>query len=174
LVVGSVIWGTVANVFGIPITLLVSSLALGATVIAKKRYSSTLLDELDFTPASDHWSLPPKSLVDPSQNENQALITIEYNKIDPKLSDEFEQSIHELERLLKSEGMAYWELFQDPADVGHYIEIRITDTWTDHIRQHEYVTRNVQVMENRIRELIKDCPQPIISHYIGKSPQSNL
>ena len=174
LVVGSVIWGTVANVFGIPITLLVASLALGTTVIAKKRYSSTLLDELDFTPASDHWSLPPQSLVEPSQNEKQALITIEYNKIDPKLSDEFEQSLHELGRLLKSEGMAYWELFQDPADIGHYIEIRIADTWTDHIRQHEYVTRNVQVMENRIRELIKDCPKPLISHYIGKSPQSDL
>jgi hypothetical protein len=170
LVVGSVIWGTVANVFGIPTTLSVASLALGMTIIAQKRYSSTLLDELDFTPASDHWSLPPQSLVDPSQNENRALITVEYNKIDPKLSDEFEQSMHELGRLLKSEGMAYWELFQDPADVGHYIEIRIADTWTDHIRQHEYVTRNVQVMENKIRELIKDCPEPIISHYVGKSP----
>jgi MFS family permease len=174
LVIGSVIWGTVANIFGIPITLSVASLALAATIIARKRYSSTLLDDLDFTPVSDHWSLPPQSLIDPSQNENQALITIEYNKIDPNLSDEFEQSVHELGRILKSEGMAYWELFQDPADIGHYIEIRIADTWTDHIRQHEYVTKNVQVMENRIRELIKDCPQPIISHYIGKSPQSYL
>jgi MFS family permease len=170
LVVGSVIWGTVANIFGIPITLVVASLALAATIIAKKRYSSTLLDDLDFTPASDHWSLPPQASVDPSQNENQALITIEYNKIDPKLSDEFEQRVRELGRILRSEGMAYWELFQDPADIGHYIEIRIADTWTDHIRQHEYVTKNVQAMEDRIRALIKDCPQPIISHYIGKSP----
>src|SRR6476620_2429876 len=169
-VVGSVLWGTVANLFGISITLLVASLALGATIIAKKRYRSTLLDDLDFTPASDHWSLPPQSSVDPLQNENQALITIEYNNIDPKLSDEFEQSVRELGRKLRSEGMAYWELFQDPTDIGHYIEIRIADTWTDHIRQHEYVTKNVQVMENRIRELIKDCPQPIITHYIGKSP----
>jgi hypothetical protein len=171
-VIGSIIWGTVANVFGIPITLLIASLALGASIIAKKRYSSSLLDDLDFTPASDHWSLPPQSLTDPSQNENQALITIEYNKIEPNLSEEFERSVHELGRVLKSEGMAYWELFQDPADISHYIEIRIADTWTDHLRQHEYVTKNVQVMENRIRELIKDCPQPIISHYIGKSPQS--
>jgi MFS family permease len=170
LVVGSVIWGTVANIFGIPITLVVASLALAATIIAKKRYNSTLLDDLDFTPASDHWSLPPQASVDPSQNENQALITIEYNKIDPKLSDEFEQRVRELGRILRSEGMAYWELFQDPADIGHYIEIRIADTWTDHIRQHEYVTKNVQAMEDRIRALIKDCPQPIISHYIGKSP----
>ena len=57
-----------------------------------------------------------------------------------------------------------------PSDMGHYIEIRIADTWTDHIRQHEYVTKNVQAMEDRIRALIKDCPLPIISHYRGKSP----
>ena len=170
LAIGSVVWGTVANVFGIQITLSVASLALAATIIAKRRYSSTLLDDLDFTPVSDHWSLPPQSSIDPSQYENQALITIEYNKIDPNLSDEFEHNIHELGRLLKSEGMAYWELFQDPADTGHYIEIRIADTWTDHVRQHENVTKNVQVMEDRIRSLIKDSPPPIISHYIGKSP----
>ena len=114
LVVGSLLWGTIANIFGISLTLLVSSLSLGATIIARKRYSSNLLDDLDFTPASDHWFLPPQSSVIPSQNENQALITIEYNKIDSKLSFEFEQRVRELGRILKSEGMAYWELFQDP------------------------------------------------------------
>ena len=168
LAVGSVIWGTIANTFGIPITLSVASLTLGATIIARRRYTITLLDDLDFTPVSDHWSLPPELSVDLPQNDSQALITIDY-KIDPKLSDEFEQSVLELGRILKSEGMAYWELFQDPADIGHYIEIRIADTWTDHMRQHERVTKNIQVMEDRIRVLIKDGPQPIISHYIGKS-----
>jgi MFS family permease len=170
LVAGSLIWGTVANTIGIPITLSIASIALGATIIARTRFSSRLLDDLDFTPASDHWSLPPQSSIDPSQVENHALITIEYNKIDPKISDEFQRNVHELGRLLKSEGMAYWELFQDPADSGHYIEIRIADTWTDHLRQHEYVTKNVKDMENTIRELIKDSPDPIISHYVGKSP----
>ena len=169
LVVGSLVWGTLANISGIPFALSVASLALAATLIARKRYSSTLLDDLDFTPVSDHWSLPPQSSIDPSQVDNHALIIIEYNKIDAKLSDEFQRNVHELGRMLKSEGMAYWELFQDPADKGHYIEIRIADTWTDHMRQHEYVTKNVQDMENRIRELIKDSPQPIISHFIGKT-----
>ena len=169
LVVGSLIWGTLAGTLGITLTLSIASLALGATIIARKGYSSSIFDDLDFTPASDHWSLPPQSSIDPSQVDNQALITIEYNKIDPKLSGEFLRRVYELGRMLKSEGMAYWELFQDPADTGHYIEIRIADTWTDHMRQHEYVTKNVKDMENKIRELIKDCPEPIISHYIGKS-----
>ena len=133
-----------------------------------ERYSTTLVDDLDFTPAgSDYWSLPPQLSVDRANSEGQALITIDY-RIDPKLSDEFEQSIRELGRTLKSEGMAYWELFQDPVDIGHYLEIRIADTWTDHMRQHERVTKNVQVMEDRIRELLKDGPQPIVLHYIAK------
>jgi MFS family permease len=169
LAVGSVIWGTIANTIGIPITLSVASIALAATIIARKRYSTTLVDDLDFTPAgSDHWSLPPQLSVDPPNSEGQALITIDY-RIDPKLSDEFEQSIRELGRTLKSEGMAYWELFQDPADIGHYLEIRIAESWTDHMRQHERVTKNVQIMEDGIRALLKDGPQPIVSHYIAKA-----
>jgi hypothetical protein len=68
--------------------------------------------------------------------------------------------------------MRYWELFQDPTDKGHYLEIRIADTWTDHMRQHERVTKNVKLMEDRVRALLKDCPQPIVSHYIAKPSTS--
>ena len=168
LAVGSVIWGSMANTLGIQITLSVASLALGVTILAKKRYNTTLLDDLDFTPSGDHWSLPPELSIDPSQSDDQVLITIDY-KIDPKLSNEFEKSVRELGRILKSEGMANWELFQDTTDIGHYVEIRIADTWTDHMRQHERVTKNVQIMEDKIRSLLKDGPKPIVSHYIGKS-----
>src|ERR671912_628532 len=168
LAVGSVIWGSMANTLGIPITLSVASLALGVTILAKKRYNTTLLDELDFTPSGDHWSLPSDLSIDLPQNDNQVLITIDY-KIDPKLSNEFEKSVRDLGRILKSEGMAYWELFQDTLDIGHYREIRIADTWTEHMRQHERVTKNVQIMEDKIRLLLKDGPKPMVSHYIGKS-----
>jgi len=168
LAVGSVIWGSMANMLGISITLSVASLALGATILAKKRYNITLLDELDFTPSGDHWSLPSDLSIDLVQDENQVLITIDYN-IDPKLSNEFEKNVRELGQILKSEGMAYWEIYQDTTDIGHYIEIRIADTWTDHMRQHERVTKNVQIMEDKIRLLLKDGPKPIVSHYIGKS-----
>ena len=61
--------------------------------------------------------------------------------------------MRKLGRALKSEGIAYWELFQDLADIGHYIEIRIVDTWIDQMRQHERVTKNVEFMENGIRTL---------------------
>ncbi len=69
--------------------------------------------------------------------------------------------------------MTYWKLFQDPADNSHYLEIRIADTWSDHMRQHQRVTKNVKLMEDRIRELLRDCPQPIVSHYVAKTSTSS-
>jgi MFS family permease len=170
LAIGSVLWGITANMIGIPVTLSIASLALASTIlIVRKYYSTTMMSALDFTPAStDHWSLPTHLSVEPTRSDAQTLVTIEY-RFDPKLCDEFEHDMRELGRALKSEGMAYWELFQDPADIGHYIEIRIADTWIDHMRQHERVTKNVELMEDGIRTLLKDAPQPVISHYIAKS-----
>ena len=79
------------------------------------------------------------------------------------------QTMQELGHILKSEGLAYWGLFQYPADLSHYIEIRIAETWTEHMRQHERVTKNVQIVEDKIRALVKDGTLPKVSHYIAKN-----
>ena len=169
LAVGSVIWGTIAFVVGIPIALSISSVALAATIIVRKRYRATFVNDLNFTPAGvDYWSLPPQLSTSPLKSDGQALITVEY-RIDPKSTDEFERTMRQLGVILKSEGFAYWELFQDPADNSRYIEIRIAETWTEHMRQHERVTKNVQIMEDKVRALVKDGTRPIVSHYIGKT-----
>jgi MFS family permease len=170
LAIGSVLWGITASMIGIPVTLSIASLVLVSTIfIVRRYYSTSIVSELDFTPAStDHWSLPTQLSIQPTQSNAQTLITIEY-RFDPKLCNEFEHNMRELGRALKSEGMAYWGLFQDPTNIGHYIEIRIADTWIDHMRQHERVTKNVEFMENGIRTLLKDSFQPVISHYIAKN-----
>src|SRR5919112_1600445 len=169
LAVGSVIWGTIAFVLGIPVALSISSVALAATIIVRKRYRATFVNDLNFTPAGvDYWSLPPQLSAAPPKSDGQALITVEYI-VDPKSTDEFELTMRQLGVILKSEGFAYWELFQDPADNSRYIEIRIAETWTEHMRQHERVTKNVQIMEDKVRALVKDGTQPIVSHYIGKT-----
>jgi hypothetical protein len=169
LAVGSVIWGTIAYILGIPIALSISSVALAATIIVRRRYRTDFVNDLNFEPAGgDYWSLPPQLSAGPLKSDGQALITIEY-RVDPKTTDEFERSVRELGVILKSEVVAYWELFQDPADNSRYIEIRIAETWTEHMRQHERVTKNVQIMEDKVRKLVKDGTQPIVSHYIGKT-----
>ena len=55
--------------------------------------------------------------------------------------------------------MGYWELFQDTTDIGHYVEIRIADTWTDHMRHHERVTKNVQILEDKIKFTSQRWPE---------------
>ena len=76
--------------------------------------------------------------------------------------------MNELGDSLRSEGIIYWNYFQDPVETNHYIEIRIAETWTEHMRHHERVTKNIQNKEDKIRKLVKGDTQPLIFHYIGK------
>ncbi len=100
------------------------------------------------------------------ESDSQALITIDY-KIDPNLYNEFEQRELELGRTLKSEGMGYWELFQDTTDIGHHVEIKIADTWTDHMRHHNALQRMFRFWKIKSNLLLKNGPKPTVSHYIG-------
>ncbi|HYA84021.1 MAG TPA: MFS transporter, partial [Candidatus Bathyarchaeia archaeon] len=96
----------------------------------KEKISAPGLSPFRYSLYRAFWmSLPPQLSIKTTNTEGQALITIDY-KIDPKLSEEFEEMVLELGNILKSEGMVYWKLFQDPADINHYLEIRIADTWT--------------------------------------------
>ncbi len=65
------------------------------------------------------------------------------------------QAMQELGYILKSEGLVYWDLLQYSADLSHYIEIRIAETWTEHMRKHERVTKNVQIVEDKSEHLSK-------------------
>ena len=65
--------------------------------------------------------------------------------------------------------MGYWELFQDTTDIGHYVEIKIADTWTDHMRHHNALPRIFRFWKIKSNLLLKDSPKPIVSHYMGKS-----
>jgi len=59
-----------------------------------------------------------------------------------------------------------WGLFNDPATPNRYVETFLVESWVEHMRQHERVTRSDLEMENLVRAFhIGDAP-PKISHLI--------
>ena len=90
---GSVLWGTVADVFGAPNALLLASIALIAGLTTMTRYKLLLHDkDLDIIPAL-HWPLPE---VTPNirSDDGPVLIQIEYT-VDEAISKDFEFAIEE-------------------------------------------------------------------------------
>ena len=164
LAAGSLLWGIVAGKVGIPVALSVASLALAVSlIISRSRYRTTVVDELDFTP-SMHW-IVPQTVMEPSDSRGRVLITIEYH-INPESAYDFDQAMCKLGQIRKREGIIYWELFRDVTDAGRYIEVSIAESWKEHLRQHEHVTATDRAAEEKVRKLLKEGTQPIVSHFI--------
>ena len=46
----------------------------------------------------------------------------------------------EMKRIRPSDGAIRWSLLRDSAHPERYLEIFVTETWGEHLRQHERVT----------------------------------
>ena len=93
LAIGSVIWGLIANLSGISITLMLASLALVASILARRWYKTTVVNDLDLTP-SMHWPLPQLA-TRVSPDDGPVLVQIEY-LIDISKSNEFKAAYYRI------------------------------------------------------------------------------
>ncbi|MGI0082198.1 MAG: MFS transporter [Nitrosopumilaceae archaeon] len=166
MAVGSVLWGSVGEIVGIPTTFLFAAIGLIVGLVTMIRFPLPASKEIDMTP-SMHWPVP-QIVIEPAPDDGPVLITVDY-KIDPNKANEFVAAMKELQNIRLRDGAISWDLYHDPADASHYIEIGISESWVEHMRQHERVTVPDKDIEERVRAFhIGDKPQ-VISHFIAKN-----
>ena len=64
------------------------------------------------------------------------------------------------------EGALQWGMFRDVAEIGHYVETFIVESWIEHLRQHERVTVTDRALEERVHAFHKGGTRPKVSHFI--------
>jgi hypothetical protein len=94
------------------------------------------------------------------------LVTVEY-RIDPARARDFADSMSELRRIRERDGAIFWELFEDAADPRRHVECFLVDSWIEHLRQHERVTAEDRMLENRARAFHTGDAPPVVSHLIA-------
>ena len=67
-------------------------------------------------------------------------MTIEYH-IDPKNREPFLHALGRYARERRRDGAYDWGIYEDPAEEGRFIETFLTDSWLEHLRQHQRVTK---------------------------------
>lgn len=163
LALGSAIWGQIASHFGIPTALLISAACAALAVPLTWKWKLQPGSTIDFTSSS--WAEPV--VAGPIEDERgPVMITVEY-LIDPKRSEEFLKIMDEVAPSRKRDGAFAWGVFEDAAKPGRYLEYFMTESWLEHLRQHERVTKSDQEMTMRIREFHIGKNKPVISHYIA-------
>jgi predicted MFS family arabinose efflux permease/quinol monooxygenase YgiN len=165
LAVGSAVWGFVAARVGVPAALLFAAIGLLIGLLATWRYRLDGETNLSLTP-SMHWP-EPIVLIDPQLEEGPAITYVEY-QIDPREADEFLKAMKDMRRIRQRDGAIRWNLLRDAADPQRYIEVFVTESWGEHLRQHERVTTEDREVERRAWAFHLGSQPPKITHLIAE------
>jgi predicted MFS family arabinose efflux permease/quinol monooxygenase YgiN len=165
LAAGSAVWGFVAARVGVSTALLFAGVGLLIGLTATWRYRLVGDENLSLTP-SMHWP-EPTVLIDAQPEEGPAVTLVEY-RIDPNTAAEFLQAMKEMQQIRQRDGAIRWNLLRDIADPQRYLESFVTESWADHLRQHERVTAEDREVEERAQSFHLGPQPPKITHLIAE------
>jgi MFS family permease len=162
---GSAVWGFLAARAGISKALVLSAVGLIAGLPLTWLYRLVGKTSLSLAP-SLHWP-EPVVVIDTKADEGPAITSIEY-RIDPKTAEDFLQAMKEMERIRLRDGAIRWNLLRDSADPQRYVEIFVTESWAEHLRQHERITAQDREAEQRAQAFHVGARPPKITHLIAE------
>lgn len=158
LSLGSLIWGQAASHFGVAPTLFIAALGGALTVIPLRRWVLDAGGELDLSPSMP-WP-EPITTGDFDRDRGPVLVTVTYH-IDPQHRQSFLEALETFGRERRRDGAYRWQVYEDPAQEGSFVEIFMNDSWLDHLRQHERVTAADWASQ-----------QAVLAFHIGDTPQA--
>ena len=163
LTIGSAIWGELAVVVSLPGALLLAAAGGMIAIPATWRWKLQTGATVDLSP-SMHWPAPVTThAIEPDRGP--VLVTVEY-RIDPKNREPFLHALAASARERRRDGAYDWGIFEDPAQDGRFIETFLTDSWLEHLRQHERVTKADRLLEQVVRRF-QLGEGPKTTHWVG-------
>jgi MFS family permease len=165
---GSVIWGEVGALAGVSPALLAAAAGAVLAIPLSWRWKLQTGAGVDFSP-SMHWAAPITTHA-VEQDRGPVLVTVEY-RIDPKNRAPFLRALARFARERRRDGAYDWGLFEDPAQEGRFVETFLTDSWLEHLRSHERVTKADQILQQVVRRYQIDGAAPKTTHLVGVPPE---
>jgi MFS family permease len=165
LFVGSVFWGWIATRFGISPALTAAAGCSALAALATSRIDLKGKDPAGLMPSA-HWPQPVVA-EDLEPDRGPVLVTVEYH-VELNRRVEFLAAIRDLGKIRRRDGAIFWEVFEDAAKPGRYLETYLSESWLEHLREHERVSRDDQRVQEHLRQF--HVGNPMVRHYIGGAP----
>ncbi|MCV3273473.1 MFS transporter [Roseobacter sinensis] len=161
---GSLIWGQVANLWGIPVALVVA--AAGALLLIPATWHAKLGqgEALDLAP-SGHWPEPAVTLPHPD-DRGPVMIQIRY-EIAEEDQKSFRRLMGDLARARRRGGAYGWTLMQDAEEPERFVETWFETSWINHLRHHERVSRADRDIQAEVQALHRGAGAPAARHFLA-------
>jgi len=156
LALGSALWGEIARLIGVPAALLLAAAGQLLAIPLTWRWKLQSGADLDLTP-SMHWPMPVAT-ANVGIDQGPVLVMVEYRVAQANraaLLRALEDLSHERWR----DGGYGWTVFEDVVDSNRIVETFYSDSWLEHLRQHERVTNADRHLQEKVAGLLQRPPQ---------------
>ncbi|URK89128.1 MFS transporter (plasmid) [Rhizobium sp. RCAM05350] len=160
---GSLGWGAVAELIGVPYTLIAA--AVGLVVVGLIFHLIKLPKGDADLVASNHWPEPlTAERVD--HDRGPVLILIEYC-VTEENRDAFLKALALLSRERRRDGAYGWGITEDAADPERMLEWFMVKSWAEHLRQHHRVSKADADVQEQVRRFHKGPDGPVVQHMLA-------
>jgi len=142
---GALVWGLVANRFGLRPAVLVAACVVLAAALAGLIWRLPETGHLDPQPAV-YWT-DPRLAFDPEPDTGPVLVAVHFT-VAAERQSQFLAAMDQLRLSRLRTGATRWELYRDAEHRDRFVEIFRVSSWEEHLRQHEdRLTATDQVVE---------------------------
>jgi quinol monooxygenase YgiN len=117
-----------------------------------------------------HWPVPT-TLLDPQSADSPVMVTVEYDVAEENRRA-FMSAMEQLSHERKRDGAFAWAIYQDVARPDRFVETFHLESWVEHLRQHERVTKTDRELQESIRRLTRAAP--LVTHLLAASPDTPI
>ncbi|NDZ13356.1 arabinose ABC transporter permease [Variovorax sp. WS11] len=161
---GAAIWGQVAELSSLSITLSIAAVSGTAFMLLALRYvTDGVGEDDDTTPARKGWVKGPPA--EAPDEDGRVVVTVEY-LIDPARAAAFHVVMQQTRRTRLSQGAIGWELLHDIAEPGRYIEEVVDESWTEHLRRFHRATAADMALRDRRLAFHQGETLPVVTRYV--------
>ncbi len=164
LAIGPVVWGSVTELSSIRAALLTAAVGVVVATLYTRRWPVSGNALLDHTP-SGHWE-KPEPVLDVRHEQGPVMISVRYQVGNGQIPA-FLSEMRLLGHVRRRDGATFWQVFEDAASPGLFVETYVLNTWLDHLRQHERITRHDAQIQARILDLLVTGTAPVVNRYIS-------
>ena len=164
MAISSMLWGVVAERYGIRASFVTAGAVLLLTPLLAKLYPLRHGDEREIT-VSPRWP-EPVFKTPPDPGRGPVLVQVEYD-VSPDHLAQFLEAVQELGRIRRRDGAIRWGVYQDAAIPTRHIESFLVESWAEHLRQHERMTLADREVQREVHKFHQGAEPPRASHYLS-------
>jgi MFS family permease len=161
MALGSTLWGELARIIGLSTTLFAAAACALLAIPPTRRWKLYMPGASDLAP-SMHWPAPIVTGQIPDE-AGPVLVSIEY-AVFANQREPFLDALDRLSAQRLRDGAYAWGVFEDTAERGKFIETFLVESWLEHLRQHERVTRADHAVEEHLHSFL--ISEPITRHLV--------